>query len=87
MTMFEAFAAVRAATLGARTRTGDKTLCTEAQAGRVRVCVLVKEGRRVASVPAGQWCGMADAIKQLDSMQTPADLADAMAYAAILRAA
>ena len=77
-TLLQQLAGIQKATLSARIRTGEENLSTEVQAGKFRLCVFVKEGRKVASLPASDWISMSDAIARLDALQTLDDVATAM---------
>lgn len=77
--MFSALQQIARATNEARARTGEKRLTTEAQSGRVRLCVIVREGRKTASIPAGPWESIPEVIRRMESLSTLQDVAQAMA--------
>ena len=85
MNILQALAPIRTATLAARQRTGEQKINTEVQAGKIRVVVDVKEGRRIVPVPVFDWTDPAQVPAQLDSLKSFDDLTTQMARAAFMR--
>jgi hypothetical protein len=61
---------LQAATLAARERTGDKTIGTRVDSGRVQVVSVTYSPRgRSTAVPLSDWLPAADAVRALEAMQ------------------
>lgn len=80
MNVLQQLAKIQAATFAARGRTGEMNLSTQVDKGRLQVVVHVKEGRKIAAIPCGDWVTVDEAIRQLNNLQTLDDVASALMH-------